>query len=53
MAGMGLVFMFLVGLSIHFEKNITLALSLFILALASVATFLLYLRAHNGLSAFL
>ncbi len=48
MAGMGSLFMFLVSLSIHFEKNITLALSLFILASGLVATSRLYLRAHNG-----
>lgn len=48
MAGMGSLFMFLVSLSIHFEKNIIIALSLFILASGLVATSRLYLRAHNA-----
>lgn len=47
MLGMGSLFMFLVNLSIHFEINITIALSLFILALGLVATSRLYLNAHS------
>ena len=45
--GMGSILMFMIGLSIHFEKNITLAISLFILMTGLVATSRLYLRAHN------
>ncbi len=45
--GMASISMFLVCLSIHFEKNITLALSLFILATGLVATSRLYLKAHS------
>ena len=47
MLGMGSLFMFLVNLSIHFEINSTIALSLFILALGLVATSRLYLNAHS------
>ena len=47
MLGMGSLFMFLVNLSIHFEINITIALSLFILAMGLVATSRLYLNAHS------
>lgn len=45
--GMGSILMFMIGLSIHFEKNITLAISLFILMTGLVATSRLYLKAHN------
>ncbi|MGB5436324.1 MAG: hypothetical protein WBM98_10585 [Maribacter sp.] len=45
--GMGSLFMFLINLSIHFEINITIALSLFILAMGLVATSRLYLNAHS------
>ena len=45
--GMGSILMYMVGLSIHFEKNITLAISLFILLTGLVATSRLYLKAHN------
>jgi membrane-associated phospholipid phosphatase len=45
--GMGSLFMFLVSLSVHFEINIIIALSLFILATGLVATSRLYLRAHQ------
>ena len=45
--GMGSILMFMIGLSIHFEKNITLAISVFILMTGLVATSRLYLRAHN------
>ena len=47
MLGMGSFLMFLVNLSIHFEINITLALSFFVLASGLVATSRLYLRAHS------
>ena len=49
MMGMGTILMFLVSLSIHFEINITLAISLFTLACGFVATSRLYLRAHSGM----
>jgi hypothetical protein len=45
--GMGSLFMFLVCLSIHFEKNIIIGLSLFTLATGLVATSRLYLKAHS------
>jgi len=45
--GMGSLLMFLVSLSIHFEINIIIALSLFVLATGIVATSRLYLKAHQ------
>jgi membrane-associated phospholipid phosphatase len=45
--GMGSLFMLLVCLSIHFELNITLALSLLTVATGLVATSRLYLKAHS------
>nr|WP_299383210.1 hypothetical protein [Allomuricauda sp.] len=45
--GMGSLLMFMIGLSIHFEKNITLGISLFILLTGLVATSRLYLKAHS------
>jgi len=45
--GMGSLFMYLVCLSIHFEINITLAVSLLTLATGLVTTSRLYLRAHT------
>ncbi|VAW10897.1 FIG00652495: hypothetical protein [hydrothermal vent metagenome] len=45
--GMGSLFMFLVCLSVHFEINIIIALSLFILATGVVASSRLYLNAHS------
>ena len=45
--GMGSILMFMVGLSIHFETNITLAISLFTLFSGLVATSRLYLKAHS------
>lgn len=39
---------FLLGLSFHFEKNITAALSLLCLIIGAVATARLYQRAHSG-----
>ena len=45
--GMGSLLMFLVCLSIHFEKNITIGLSLFTLATGLVATSRLYLKTHS------
>jgi hypothetical protein len=51
--GMGSLFMFLINLSIHFEINITLALSLCILAMGLVATSRLYLKAHTKAEIFI
>ncbi len=45
--GMGSLLMFLVGLSIHFEVNITLAIGLFTLLTGIVVTSRLYLKAHT------
>lgn len=45
--GMGSILMFMIGLSIHFETNITLAISLFTLLTGLVATSRLYLKAHS------
>lgn len=47
MMGMGTLLMFLVGLSIHFELNITMAISIIILATGLVATSRLYFHAHG------
>jgi hypothetical protein len=47
MAGMGGLLLFLIGLSIHFEINITIALSIFTLASGLVATSRLYTHAHS------
>ena len=45
--GMGSLLMFMVALSIHFETNITIALSFWILATGLVATSRLFLNAHS------
>ncbi len=45
--GMGSILMFMIGLSIHFEINITLAISIFTLLTGLVATSRLYLNAHS------
>lgn len=45
--GMGSLLMYLVCLSVHFEINITIALSLVILATGLVATSRLYLQSHG------
>jgi len=45
--GMGSLLMFLVGLSIHFEVNITLAIGLVTLLTGIVVTSRLYLKAHT------
>ncbi len=47
MAGIGSLLMFLVALSIHFEKNIVLAISLCTLCSGIIGTARLYLRAHG------
>ncbi len=45
--GMGALLLFLVGMSIHFEINITIALSVFTFFTGLVATSRLYMRAHT------
>ncbi|MGS0525144.1 hypothetical protein ACU8V7_08105 [Zobellia nedashkovskayae] len=45
--GMGSLLMFLVAMSIHFEVNITLGLSIFTLLTGLVATSRLYLKSHT------
>jgi len=45
--GMGSLFMYLVCLSVHFEINITIGLSLIILATGLVASSRLYLQSHG------
>ncbi len=45
--GMGSILMYLICLSVHFEINITLALSALILLTGLVATSRLYLKAHS------
>lgn len=45
--GMGSIFMYLTCLSVHFEINITLALSVLILITGLVASSRLYLKAHS------
>lgn len=47
MMGMGTLLMFLTGLSIHFEINITIAISAVTLAAGLVATSRLYFQAHS------
>ena len=47
MVGIGSLLMFLVALSIHFEKNIVLAISLCTLCSGVIGTARLYLRAHG------
>ncbi len=47
MMGMGTLLMFIVGLSIHFEINITLGISALTLATGLVATGRLYFKAHS------
>ncbi|MBO0322953.1 hypothetical protein J0X14_11655 [Muricauda sp. CAU 1633] len=51
--GMGSILMFMVGLSIHFEVNITLAISIFVLFTGLVTTSRLYLKAHNKAELFI
>ncbi len=51
--GMGSLFMFLTNLSVHFETNITLSLSIFILLTGLVTTSRLYLNAHTKSEVFI
>ncbi len=45
--GMGSLLMFIIGLSIHFEINITLAISVFTVLTGLVTTSRLYMKAHS------
>ncbi len=45
--GMGSILIYLVGLSIHFEINITFAIALFTLMTGLVATSRLFMKAHS------
>ena len=47
MTGIASLFMYLICLSVHFEINITFALSLTMLAVGLVATSRIYLKAHS------
>ncbi len=47
MTGIASLLMYLICLSVHFEINITIALSLTMLAVGLVATSRMYLKAHN------
>ena len=51
--GMGSILMFMIGLSIHFEINITLAISVFTLFTGFVATSRLYVKAHSKAELFI
>lgn len=53
MAGIGALFMYLINLSIHFEKNVIIAISLFALSIGLVASSRLFLRAHSPLELFI
>lgn len=48
LVGISSLLMFIVSLSIHFEINLILAISILILLTGSVATARLYLKAHTG-----
>ena len=45
--GMGSILFYLIGLSIHFETNITFAIALFTLMTGLVATSRLFMKAHS------
>jgi len=47
MTGIASLFMYLVCLSVHFERNITIILSICMLAIGLVASARLYFKAHN------
>lgn len=51
--GMGSLLMFMIGLSIHFEINITLVISIFTLLTGLVASSRLYLKAHSKIELFI
>lgn len=45
--GMGSILIYMIGLSIHFEVNITFAIALFTLMTGLVATSRLFMNAHT------
>ncbi|MDT0605726.1 hypothetical protein [Croceitalea rosinachiae] len=45
--GMGSILLFLIGLSIHFETNITFAIAIFTVCTGLVATSRLFMKAHS------
>lgn len=47
MLAMGALWAFMIGLSIHFEKNISIALSVWILCVGFVGSARVFVRAHN------
>ena len=51
--GMGSLLLFLVGLSIHFETNITFAIAIFTLCTGLVATSRLLMKAHSKAELFI
>lgn len=51
--GLGSLFLFLVCLSIHFEINVTIAVSVLTLVTGLVATSRLYLKAHTKVEVFI
>jgi hypothetical protein len=50
MIGMGSLFMYLISLSVHFETNIIIALSVVTFATGLVATSRLYLRSNGRIA---
>lgn len=50
--GMGSILIYLIGLSIHFEVNITFAIALFTLMTGIVATSRLFMNAHSRVELF-
>jgi hypothetical protein len=53
MMGMGSILMFLIALSIHFERNILIAISFMIFASGLVASSRLFLKAHSRTELFI
>ncbi len=53
LVGMASILMYLIGLSIHFEVNITFAIALFTLMTGLVTTSRLFMKAHTKIELFL
>lgn len=53
MAGIGALFMYIINLSIHFEKNVIIAISIFALCIGMVASSRLFLGAHTRTELFI
>jgi hypothetical protein len=53
MVGIGALFMYIINLSIHFEKNVIIAISIFALSIGLVASSRLFLRAHSRTELFM